>query len=277
MMIPLEKEGFNKLVGPLSKVKINNLFARAVVEHCIPGKVFVDNKDEPKTFYVVHPYGMSLLFGKCDNEAFNSRFRDHALNTSKTRNQYEWMQAFPGEWDDVLKDLFGADMVTSSSSNDKIGNEFIQLNTRINFKFNPDKYLEFKRKNIVADWKVVRTDQQMFASMKGSVIPYYFWNSADEFFEKGIGYTLIHDDQLASTAYSAFIHENQLEIGIETNEAFRGKGFAQYTCSHLIDYCMAHHYEPVWACRKENAGSYLLAQKLGFEPTAEIPYYRLNH
>jgi hypothetical protein len=34
--------------------------------------------------------------------------------------------------------------------------------------------------------------------------------------------------------------------------------------------------EPVWACRLENDGSYKLAQKLGFEPVLEIPYYRLS-
>lgn len=31
------------------------------------------------------------------------------------------------------------------------------------------------------------------------------------------------------------IHDYQLELGIETVEGFRGKGFAQHTCSTLID------------------------------------------
>lgn len=34
--------------------------------------------------------------------------------------------------------------------------------------------------------------------------------------------------------------------------------------------------EPIWSCRLENTGSYKLAQKIGFLPTAEIPYYRLS-
>lgn len=274
-MIQLDKNGYDQLIEPLSKVKINNLFARSVIEKKIEGKVYVDNTNAPRTFYVVHPYGMSLLFGASDNEAFNNSFREHAFNYQRTRNYHEWLQADPGNWESVLQRLFDGHLVSSSASYGNQCSGIIELNTRINFKFNLAKYQEFKKKHIVEDLKVVRTDQQMFREMKGSVIPFYFWNSADEFYEKGVGFSLLHDGRLASTAYSAFIHDDQLEIGIETSEAFRGKGFAQYVCSSLIDYCMERQLEPVWACRKENTGSYQLARKLGFEPVMEIPYYRL--
>ena len=70
----LEKEDYTKLTEPIKKVTINNLFARSVIEHKVTGKVFVDNPENPKTYYVVHPYGMTLLFGECNNEAFNSNF-----------------------------------------------------------------------------------------------------------------------------------------------------------------------------------------------------------
>jgi RimJ/RimL family protein N-acetyltransferase len=83
------------------------------------------------------------------------------------------------------------------------------------------------------------------------------------------------ENQPVSMAYSAYITHNQLELGIETSENHRGKGLALHTCSALIDYCLKYQYEPVWSCRFENAGSYRLAQKLGFEPVLTLPYYRL--
>jgi RimJ/RimL family protein N-acetyltransferase len=67
-----------------------------------------------------------------------------------------------------------------------------------------------------------------------------------------------------------------LEIGIETAEEFRRKGFAEIVCEAIIEYCIANKYEPVWSCRLENSGSYILAQKMGFEPIYKIPYYRLS-
>ena len=112
--------------------------------------------------------------------------------------------------------------------------------------------------------------------MKGSVVPFYFWDSEDDFLKNGVGFSLFYKDKLSSTAYSSYIHDDKLELGIETVEEFRGKGFAEYTCSALIDYCIENNFEPVWACRLENIGSYKLAQKIGFIPSAEIPYYRLS-
>lgn len=274
-MILLEYKKYSKLIEPLKMVTINNLFAYAVVENRVDGLVYVDNENNPKTFYIVHPYNMSLLFGDCSNEDFNSKFRDYSLNINLIRNKYEWMQAFPDAWDIVLNDLFKDCLIKSSDNLDNKENNIIELNTRVNFKFNFNKYLGFKQNNNV-DLKIVRTDKKIFVDMKGSVVPFYFWNNAEEFYENGIGFSLFYKNKLASTAYSAFIHDNKLELGIETVEEFRGKALAQYTCSALIDYCLENNYEPIWACRLENIGSYKLAIKLGFEPTITIPYYRLS-
>jgi RimJ/RimL family protein N-acetyltransferase len=113
--------------------------------------------------------------------------------------------------------------------------------------------------------------------MRGSVVPLNFWDSAEDFYKVGAGFSLFCDNQLASTAFSSVVLGNQLELGIETLGQYQGKGLAQYTCSALIDYCLDNGYEPVWACRLENTGSYKLALKLGFEPVLNIPYYRLSN
>lgn len=274
-MILLEKKNYYKLTEPLKQVSINNFFARAVVEHSVSGKVYVNDCDNPRTYYVVHPYGISLLFGDWNNEKFNNNFMDYSLNINRIRVKYEWMQAFPNNWDMVLQELFKDCLIKSSDNIENRENGIIELNTRINFKFNIARYLDFKKKNIAADIKIVRTDKQIFKDMKGSVVPSYFGDSADDFTDKGVGFSLSHENKLTSTAYSAFINDNKLELGIETVEEYRGRGFAQYACSALIDYSIENNLEPIWACRLENNSSYKLAQKLGFEPVLEIPYYRL--
>lgn len=265
------------MMAPLNKVTINNLFARFVAERRISGKIYVDCTGEPQSFLVVHPYGMSLLFGDWNNQEFNEWFKDYALNTDKGREKHEWMQPFPNDWNSVLAEMFGSYLIKSSDNADNRQSGIIELNTRINFKFNLKKYEESRIKTIDSDMKIVRTDQSTFHQMKGSVIPFYFWESAEDFHEKGIGFSLFYKNKLASTAYSAFIVDDKLELGIETIQEFRGMGFARHSCSALIDYCIENHYEPIWSCRLENTGSYKLAQKLGFEPILEIPYYRLSN
>lgn len=273
-MLLLEKQNYFKLTEPLKSVTINNLFARFVIENRVAGSVYVDNVEAPSTFYVLHSYGMSLLFGDNKNAKFNAAFREYALNSKKTRNSYEWMQAFPGAWNETLSGLF-KDCSVRSADNSGNNENKIELNTRVNFKFNREKYLSLKQNSNKENLSVVRTDKKIFADMKGSVVPAYFWESADDFLKNGIGFSLFHENKLASTAYSAFILDDKLELGIETVEEFRGKGLAYDACAALIDYCLENNYEPVWACRLENTGSYKLALKLGFEPSAEIPYYRL--
>jgi len=274
MMILLEESAYDKVVVPLKSVTINNLFARAVIEKHLHGKVFVDDVDTPNTFYVVHPYGMSLLFGNPDNDEFNRQFRHYALNKDRLRNKFEWMQVFPDSWDDKLKDLFGSDLV-KFSDNSENKNDIVELNGRVNFKFNQEAYFAFKKNLPEINYKIERTDKAIFNEMKGTVVPMHFWKDAEHFCNQGIGLSLFYDNKLASTAYSAFIFENFLELGIETVEEYRGKGLAQYACSALIDYCLQNNYEPVWSCRFENTASYKLAQKLGFETVSIRTYYKL--
>ncbi|MGB4848789.1 MAG: GNAT family N-acetyltransferase [Saprospiraceae bacterium] len=272
----LEKEEYNKLTEPFKKVTINNLFARSVIEHKVSGKIFVDNPDSPKTYYVVHPYGMSLLFGESNNVEFNNSFRKYALNVNHVRDKHEWMQAFPSDWDPVLNELFKDCLIKSTENKAKKETGIIELNTRVNFRFSHERYLNFKKPNPAPEIKIVRTDKRIFRDMKGSVVPFYFWDNEDDFLKNGVGFSLFYNGRLASTAYSSYIHEDKFEIGIETIEEFRGKGFAEHTCTAFIQYCIENNYEPIWSCRIENIGSYKLALKLGFIPSAEIPYYRLS-
>jgi len=107
------------------------------------------------------------------------------------------------------------------------------------------------------------------------VVPKNFWNSAGDFIKYGAGFAMINDGKPVCMSYSAYIFNGILEIGIETEQGYRGKGLARAACAALIDYCIEKGYEPVWSCRLQNTASYELAKKLGFKPTVTLPYYRL--
>jgi len=272
----LPEHQYQLLEQKIKEVTINNLFARAVIEKQIKGKIFVDNVENPKTFYVVHPYNMSLLFGDYSNFEFNQQFKTYALNQDANRDHFIWMQTFPREWDDVITQLMNDAMIKPDLNHHQQENGIIELHSRVNFEFNANKYLQNPKSTLLDEDLIVETDAYYFEQMPGSVIPLKFWNSASDFEKDGKGYTLLHNGEIASTAYSAFVNDNKLEIGIETVEKYRGCGYAQQTCSRLIDYCLENKLTPVWSCRYENKASYQLAQKLGFEPTLKIPFYRLS-
>lgn len=276
-MILLPVDRYDLLEVKIREIQINNLFARSVIEKHVTGKIYVDTIDKPNTFYVVHPYGISLLFGDSKNAKFNDQFRSYALNTAAIRNKHEWMLTYPRDWDLVLQDLFGNLIIKSSENTDNKTSGIIEQNIRVNFRFNMGTYLQLDKRTVSDGDVLVNTDDLHFEQMSGSVIPLKFWDSAMAFKQNGKGFTLLHNGEIASTAYSAFVHEDTLEIGIETVEKYRGFGFAELTCCKLIDYCIEMDLIPVWSCRFENTASYKLAQKLGFEPTRMIPFYRLSN
>jgi RimJ/RimL family protein N-acetyltransferase len=85
----------------------------------------------------------------------------------------------------------------------------------------------------------------------------------------------MNGDEVASIAFSSCMFIGQLEIGVETVEKFRGMGYAKQVCQELISFCIENSYTPIWACRKENVGSFNLAKSLGFEEELVLPYYEL--
>jgi|WetSurSiteA1Bulk_404760.scaffolds.fasta_scaffold00807_3 hypothetical protein len=274
-MILLDKQNYRHVIEPLRAVKVNHLFARAVLDNKVAGHVYADLPESPASFYIVHPYGMSLLFGETTHTDFNRHLLDYLLNTGGLRSRVEWMQTYPESWNNLLSELLGKKLVKYQDQTDDNASANIVENTRVNFRFNTDKYFVFRRRLGRCDGNIVRTDREIFNAMQGAVVPKHFWNNADDFCRNGAGFSIVIGGKPVSTAYSAYISEKQLELGIETSAEFRGKGYAGFTCSALIDYCLENNYEPVWSCRMENSASYLLAQKLGFEPTVTLPYYRL--
>jgi hypothetical protein len=60
------------------------------------------------------------------------------------------------------------------------------------------------------------------------------------------------------------------EIGINTLEEYRGKGFAQMACISLINELVSNNICPIWSANIENNGSNKLAQKIGFEKYCDV-------
>ncbi len=274
-MVLLPPADYCKAAKSLIDLSINHLFALSIIEQKVSGKIYADETENPSTFLFVHPYGMSLLTGNENNDDFNAEFKKYALNCDKSRTKTEWLQAFPASWNEKLSSFFGNSLVPESENTGINKAHNIELSTRVNFKFNEEKYRTFKTSFDFKPYEIVRTTEQLFENMNGTVVPKYFWNNAEDFYKNAVGFSLIYDGKLASTAFAAFIIGSELELGIETVADYRGKNLALYTCSALIDYCIENNLKPVWACRLENTNSYKTAQKLGFEVSVLLPFYKL--
>lgn len=266
-MIEVAPARFAALLPALRAVPINHLFARSVLERCVDGRVWVDREASPALCHVVHPYGMTLLFG--DGSAVDAcELRAH-LDACCRFGHDQWMQPVG----DALAAAVDRALDPETPSPDAApGGARAQRYTRTNFLFDATRHA---RREPPGGLVLRRMSPEEFALADVGVSPQRFWRDARQFQANGGGWCVERDGRLAAMAFASFRFDDQLEIGVETRPQYRRRGYAALAASRLIDECLDAGLEPVWACRKENRGSYALACALGFEPAIDIPYYRL--
>lgn len=235
-MIKLLESEYSIVLPLLEEVPFNKLFAQVVIERVVKGTVFIDDPVNPSAAFIVHKYGMSLLCGDGSK----------VTNTFLRQTGAKWLLSYP----------FALSVPLPQS-------------IRVNFKFQGKK----QTFHLPTGFQLVQIDEHLYERIDGSVVPKAFWNTATDFVSKGVGYTLLKDDEIVSTCFTSFIVDNKYELGVETTEKYRGKGCSLFPCLTLIHECLSQGFEPIWACRKDNIGSYKLAQKLGFVPLSYHPYY----
>jgi len=117
--------------------------------------------------------------------------------------------------------------------------------------------------------QLAEIDSTLLRSLCGRITPSFSWENADSFLQNGKGYCVTVDGAPAAWAFSAAVSAEEIDIGVETGEAFRRKGYARAAVSAMIEYIIAQHKKPVWACHAQNAASGRLAESVGFVQTAE--------
>jgi len=247
-----------RLVPSLQALEMNTLFARSVLVQDAPGRAFADSAGSPSAVYVIHGYGMSLLFGDPDRAGAGDRHLSEIIDMR--RDGAEWLQVAPEPWAVRFSELPAS--------------RTVKQYTRVNFRFSAEAYRARRPRLSGGDHRIARADRSAF-DMPGTVVPRAFWKDADRFLQAGAGFAVMVDGRPASLAFSSFVTSTQLELGIETLEEYRGRGLATLACVALIDHCLARGLEPVWACRLDNTASHRLAEALGFVPVRHLPYFRL--
>lgn len=278
----LDNSRYKELIPLLDGAEINTLFARFVLQGKAEGEVFVDNEESPRTIYIRNNYGMSLLMGALDDEDFNTTFLDYMLNKEGQRERQEWMQVYPIPMAAKVEEMLGARLIKENPDGPYNrahfpgGDKNVISYERVNFKFDRELFEQKRAAVKRTDKKIVETGEEIYNSLEGSVIPNFFWKSAEQFVREGKGFTLLEEnEQPASTAFAAYMTEDILELGIETAKEHHGKGYAYEVSAALIEYCLENGYEPEWSCHSANIGSQRLAAKLGFVESLRLPYYRL--
>lgn len=270
-MIEHTQSAASAVLPPLHEVTLNHGFARAVTEGLVQGRLWTHGAGDAQAAHALHPYGMSLVWGRHLECALEPLARH--LRGGHYRRADEWLQIDPRavqlDWDRWL------DAVPGKPDQAPAGPQ-VQRYTRVNFQFDAALFRQrHAMARVPAGWQIRAMTAAEFDLGGVSVTPRAFWRDPAQFLAHGGGLCAQRDGEVGAIGFSSFRFDRTLEIGIETRPAQRGQGLALAIAIALIHRILAEGLEPVWSCRQENAASLALARRLGFVVTRQLPYYRL--
>lgn len=279
MIYELEPQDYDR-VRPLFAGWHLYLIVYAVIDGTCPGKIYVDDRENPRTALIWdHAEGELYLAGYARSERFNRALNDcirHQIRSYAQAHLPDLLEytlyCDPEVWGPAL-DVVLADLNPMEHHRKLYITKAIQKDWRDRM---PDGFT------------VARIDEQILNSeLKGIDILHDWvigsWRSAADFVRREVGFCLVHQDELASWCTSEHTSEpvpgkgRACHVGIYTSEGYRRRGLATLAASATVEHCLAQGIKWVgWHCWERNVASAATAERVGFELAANHPVYNGN-
>lgn len=94
-----------------------------------------------------------------------------------------------------------------------------------------------------------------------------FWDTEEDFYEKGYGYAAIVDSEVIGVCYSSFVTKEKHAVGIEILPKHHQRGIGSNLASLVVNDIIQNGYSCYWDCSLNNDASSKLALRLGFKQT----------
>lgn len=229
--------------------KCGKVYPLSIAQLYQQGDIFANTKIKFKTILFWHYSGFAFISGEYD-KYFLSFVYDMILDKDRKNNR----------------------RFILFNDNERIRSYFshkdnIEIECRYFFEYNNPNYNEPIILPNNSQIKVI--DAELISKIQGRITPYFSWNSSEDFLSKGKGYCVIINDTVAAWPFSSAISDEEIDIGVETNENYWGMGFATIAAKTMIKYILSENKKPVWACHSQNTASAKLAEKIGFKKVSE--------
>lgn len=255
-MFELKSEKID-FIKPLLNVDNNHFpLLKSILSGKKKGRVYGNRLEELSVAAIISEDGWFYLLGTETDEYFNDRLENFIIQkTIKQKKPLLWF-GISQSW---KKRLETYDLLS-------IG-EF----PRVQYEFNYDEYMRnsfaippyllepINRENVQ---KVFESNEEIEG----------FWGAKENFMKYGFGFLLLDKGNIVGHAQSASVEDGEVEIDIQTDKSYRGKGVATYLASCLINECIKRDLIPKWDCAVSNESSNKLAVKLGFRKVKEYPF-----
>ncbi|WP_291579462.1 GNAT family N-acetyltransferase [Clostridium sp. UBA6640] len=247
-MIELTKQEMTSIIPLIKECRDRNVELQALVEGKMEGVAWVDNKENPSTA-IVSIADFCFLLGINEKKEEESYIK-HILEQYKGK----LIVNYDKYWDIFIEKHF-------ATNHKKSIRYAIKKETDV---FDGEKLKGFI-KNIEQEFQIEKID----ATNYNKVLEDDFmadccsnFSSLDDFEDNGIGYIIIHEDEIISGASSYSYCNGIIDITIGTKRKYRKRGLALACASKVILECLDKNIYPNWDA--SNLESVALAEKLGY-------------
>ena len=239
-MRKVSEKDFGKYIRWARDNTANNVYPCSIAEGIQSGDIYVNDDADVETVFFWHYCGFGYISGKPSDEFLN----DIYLRMISNHNERRLVLITS---DDEVTDFFR--------------DKEVLLDSRLEYSYHSHKFIG---ETDINDFRIERIDEMNLSKIEGRIIPSFSWASPEQFLKEGFGYIALDQGQVCAVSFSAAVSSDEIDIGVETHEDYRGKGLAAVLSDTMCEHILEIGKKPVWAHSSSNLGSMKTALKCGF-------------
>lgn len=226
-----------------------------LIENPKLGRIFVDDEINPNTCIISLKH---LLFfgGKLTKDCLNFLSNEVFTDDIQDRGCVFYMFYPDEEWKNTLMNMF------SDSCNQYERSLYCTKPFYSDKQPNYDNIVE-----ITSDFMI--SDTNNLGMITDEIIGTGTYNNMEDFFMRGIGYTLVIDNKVCGFCTSEYPSKDAVAIGIEVFEEYQNQGYAKAMTKLFLNKAAQHDLTVYWECWKNNIASANTALSCQFEKVAD--------
>ena len=246
---------YGKIEHLLDQIKIEKVYPLSILEGIQKGEIYADNDETPTAALIWHYCGFANILG-----AYDERFIEETMKMMQDPPEgHSGRMALQAENDCRLKVMI-------------LKTPMVAGYERFVFEFTGEKDIVTQTQG--TGLKEITADN--YELMRGRIVPTFSWENKEEFIKNGFGYCVIQDGQMLACAFASGISKDYVDIGVETAEECRGKGYGKIVSAAMVKETLRRGKIPVWDCDTRNEASMKLACSVGFEIAGTHPWYTIE-
>jgi RimJ/RimL family protein N-acetyltransferase len=258
-------------VGPLFEVFDYSLSIQAAIKGNNPGRIFVDDPQDPRTALALTVEGY-LLSGENENlDTLGAlqRLLKEKIFSGEVYVNGDWSMSLavhPQTWEERLPELIPTHEIEKSQ-------RYHYLCTKSSFDWQdhlPGGYSVRRVDGALLDDPEIHFPDSLAEWMDFDAV----WWTRENFLSKGISYAVLQGNEVAAWCTPDCVAGDRIDTGIITHPAHRNQGLGSIAVAATVEECFQQGFSAVgWHCNADNIGSWKTAEKVGFKRNREYTYY----